>query len=139
MDMLKDYLKDTEYNLCDCTLLSIHEIQDRLKRCRMDENLVVFVERCATSEGFFNRLTYFRLDNQDSNYYIAHSRNYAVWLDNEELDKEELLTFLHQSKSMTKVDENFFSDYSEYSNVSNYPKPQTFTQNSSDTRGERIV
>lgn len=139
MEMLHDYLKDTQFEVCDCTDLSIHEIQDRLKKCRSDENLVVFVKKCDKSKGFFDRLTYFKLDNQNSNYYIAHSRNYAVWLDNAELDKEELIVFLNQSADMSKVDENFFSDYSDYSRVSTSRPPQhieTFTESPS---GDRIV
>ena len=72
MDKLQEYLKDTNYTLCDATYLSIHEIQDRLRECRTDQDLIVFVEKLDDSNGFFERLRFFKLDNQNSNYYIAH-------------------------------------------------------------------
>jgi hypothetical protein len=112
MDQLKEYLKDTDYNLVDATSLNIYEIQDRLKQCRVDDNLVIFVEKRDQSQEFFDRLGYFKLDTQYSNYYIAHSRNYAVWVDPSELNKEELLEFLNESKSSIKIDEDFFGEYS---------------------------
>jgi hypothetical protein len=85
-----------------------------LKQCRADDNLIVYVERCDESQGFFERLAFFKLDTQESNYYIAHSRNYAVWIDPSELKKDDLLTFLHVSKSLVSVDDKFFDDYSDY-------------------------
>lgn len=116
MDQLKDYLKDTTYKIVDATDCSIHEIQNRLRECRVDDNLVIFVKKCKESTGFFERLKYFKLDTQDSNYYIAHSRNYAVWVNPSELKKSDLLAFLHESKSTVQIDSDFFENYSEYGN-----------------------
>jgi len=116
MEQIKQYLKGTSYNVVNATSFSIHEIQDCLRQCRVDDNLVIYVEKCDESRGFFDRLCYFKLDTQDSNYYLAHSRNYAVWIESSELNKEDLLSFLHTSRSLVSVDEHFFDQYPSYGN-----------------------
>lgn len=110
MQQLLDYLKDTDYSICDATTYSIHEIQDQLKECRNDYKLIVFVEKCPDSLDFFERLEHFKLDEQQSNYYLAHANNYAVWIEPSELTKKELLEFLKVSESTTKIDKNFFEE-----------------------------
>lgn len=95
--LVRGYLEGTKYKFCDASDLSIFEIQDLLRECRIDNNLVVFVSKTKKSAPFFGSLRRFELDKQGSNYYICHSRNYAVWVNEDEIDKGKLSMFLEES------------------------------------------
>lgn len=103
-EFLKQCLADTLYNLVDASNLSIYEIQDLLRECRINNKLVVFVSKTLKSTPFFNSLRKFKLDSQNSNYYASHSRNYAVWVREDEIDKQKFLSFLKESDSNDKTD-----------------------------------
>lgn len=116
MDQLQFFLENADYTLFDATELSIHDIQNKLRECRVDDKLIVFVRKNDTSKNFFERLSHFGLDRQNSNYYVAHSRNYAVWVDPSELQKDELFDFLEQSHSSVTMNDEMFDETNDTSN-----------------------
>lgn len=105
MDLtLRQYLKNTKYRFVNASYLTIHQIQDHLKKCRIDKNLVVYVNKTYHSKSFFQSLIKFKLDEQNSNHYIAHYRNYATWIDESELTKLKLLAFLTESSNAHEIE-----------------------------------
>lgn len=111
MDQLQSFLENTDYRIYDASNLSIYEIQDKLRECRLDDQLIVFIEKNTKSNSFFERLIHFNLDKQHSNYYIGHSRNYAVWVKSNELERDELLVFLkHSRSSCTELSDTFLEN-----------------------------
>jgi hypothetical protein len=60
----------------------------------------LYIEKTDSSREFFYNLKNLKLDRQDSNYFIAHTQNYATWVGSNELTQKELLDFLNESHAV---------------------------------------
>ncbi len=105
MDKLIEYLDDSTYRLYNCTGFNLIQIQELLKECRIDSRLILYIEKTDSSREFFENLKNLKLDRQDSNYFIAHTQNYATWVGSHELSREKLLEFLDQSHAVHKFED----------------------------------
>ncbi len=75
MQQLLNYLKYTKYHILDASNINIFETQEKLRECRINPNLIVFVEKNKISTPFFESLKRVGMDKQNSNYTLSSRRD----------------------------------------------------------------
>ena len=95
LKILQSHLNGEKYSIINCSRQKSTQIEKTIEAFKSDKNKIIFIQKNPLNEKFFQNLDPKTVGNDE--YYIYYNGNYATWLDESDISKTILLSFLDQS------------------------------------------